>query len=364
MTIKASNNLIHVNPHQFAALLTRGGNRFVSVIGANDTGRELIVRLLGTLMQEFNPKWAPMYCQEKADVVPVTDLPKATFAHSFEPVELAAQFVEYDDCREYTVSRGTLDDIEFDDPDAPGLVMVIKDPDAFIPQDGTSFQLFTQHDGFTYATGLGYREAEDGAIELRINTIMQRSIVQYLPRPLVGEPLPTPIDLWLDVQYKFMVGCHEFFNSYLADGETLWGPIEDFRRGVEFDRLIETNCFPPNATALMTVKKNRRDKKEPLGSDGDDAIKAISAVTELEFTRVPERYGSTIISGVRIAKDPAVAAEFVCYLVFKLEDGAIEEQVVISGNDFDQLYAISLRLANRLRVRADIPDDLSSTYLS
>lgn len=362
MSIKASNNLIHINAHQMAALLTRQDNRFVSVAGANGTGRELIVRLLGTLMQEFNPKWVPMYCHEKADVVPAFDLPVAHFVHSNQPVPLVPRFVEYDDNRDYTVSRATLDDIEFDDLDAPGVVMVIKDPDAFVPRDGTSFQIFTQFDGFIYTTGLSLFEGKDGEYEIRTSSMMQRSLVRQLAQPLSGKSHPTPIDLWMEVQYQFMAGCQEFFNRYLGEGETPWEPIEDFRSGDELHRLIETNCFPPNANALMTTKKKRLGKKDTVGAEGTEALRILSAVTDLEFTPVPERYNETPIVELRIAQDPEVAAEFVCYIRFKMPDDAIEEQVVISGNDFSSLYLMSIRLGDNLRVKTVCPDALTSAH--
>jgi len=363
MAIKASNNLIHVNPHQFAALLTRGDNRYVNVIGANGTGRELIVRLLGTLMQEFNPEWVAMYCREKADVVPAFDLPQAIYKHNFEPVELVSRFIEHDDNRDYTVSRGPLEDIEFESPDQLGTVMVIKDPVGFVPNDGTSFQLFTHIDGFTYTTGLGYFEGANGTFEMRSNSMMQRSLSRHLVRPLASESFPSTLDLWLSVQYEFMVGCQEFFNRYLEEGETPWEPIEDFRTGDEYACLLETNCFPANANALMTVKKKRRDKKAVVGTDGTEALKEISAVTELKFFPIPERYSATPIDGVRLAEDPEVADEFVCYIAFKLPNDAIEEQVVVTGNDFMSIYTVSLRLGDALRVATKWADELTTKHL-
>ena len=343
MQIRASNNLIQVNPHQFAALLAR--NYCEVVVGAlNGANAIMTSRLLASLMQEFAPQWVPV---EGYHSDPIASLAPATFTHTNQEVPLCRAFVDLAKHSGFvhTVRPVALRELETPMSDRTGVVMVIDMPTGYADTTKYTFDLFIQLDGFTYVTGVAQIREKTDPITLMTSPIARRDISRYLSRPLADDTRESSLNLWLDVNYRFLERYNKCFNDSLEEHVEKLPQIEDFREGAMRAAVLEANQLTPIAQMVYDRPKIRPTCKPRIGTDAEHALVSIKSVGELTFTPIPERYNDLPLKHVRVAEDAEVEGEYLTYLGFAMPSGGVEEQVVVSGTNFKAIYNVATMLA-------------------
>lgn len=354
--LKASHNLIAVNPFQFAALLERNFTE-VLVAGVESPAVEMAARLLASLMRDLNPDWTLM---REGDYSP---LPPATF--HFNPKNVVPVSGEYVDASidDYSTVRAVpLRELEAPRSGNVGAVMLICIPNNYSATTKYLFELFVQIDGFIYSTGVTQEREDKNGIRLFSSAVSGRDIGRRLAQPLpVTEPCSS-LDIWIDANYGLLSSYQHYFNEFLGEGAVPLELIEDFRTGIERSTLLETNQFPPKALAVLNTTRTAPQRADRTGADGTITLNSLKAVGELSFYPVPKQYEDKPLHWVRVVEDPEVAGEFVVYLAFVMPSGCFEEQAVITGRNFKAVYSAANHLADANLIQIQYSADVSKYF--